>query len=73
MVLAMAEFQLGHAQKASALLDKASPIVDSLPKPGDAAFDTNFPDWIVCQSLLREAKALIDGHPATRPATRPSP
>ena len=70
--LAMTKFRLGQAGEAKALLAEAIPVLDSLPKPGEMGFEDNFPDWIIGQTLRREAEGLIRGAPTTGPATQPA-
>jgi serine/threonine protein kinase len=67
LVLAMAQHQLQRPQEARAALAEGVRIVDTeMPKleGGDLGMG-EWQDWIITHALLNEAKALIEGKPAS--------
>ena len=72
LVKAMASHQLRLPDKALAALTTAR----DLAKPHLAKLNAGEPlqewvDWIIVQALLREATALIEGHPVAAPDAGP--
>ncbi|MCY2954923.1 MAG: quinolinate synthase NadA, partial [Planctomycetota bacterium] len=66
LCLAMAQHRLGNADEAVKLLREAVEALEQkVSKPGDADFGAGFHDWIICQTLRREAEALIGATPTT--------
>jgi hypothetical protein len=60
-VLAMSEHQLGHTTKAALALARASETsAKRLAKPDSRDFGSAWVDWIIAQTLLREARQLIE-------------
>jgi tetratricopeptide (TPR) repeat protein len=67
MVLAMAHYQLKHTDAARAAFAKGAEIErKKLPKLESGDIGGNWLDWIIAHSLMREAKALIEGAPETK-------
>ena len=66
--MGMAQCRLGQLEEARRYLAEAETVLDRLPRPGEKGFDAEFADWIICQTLRREAEALIRPGPTTRPA-----
>jgi len=72
LCLAMAQHKLGNPDEAAKLLKEAVETLEQkVPKPGHAEFGAGFHDWIICQTLRREAEALINRTPTTAPASQP--
>ena len=69
-ILAMAQFQLKHAQDAREALNKCTEVVGTeLPKFTDKDLGGDWRDLIIAHALQSEAKQLIDGEPSiARPA-----
>ena len=66
MTLAMAQYQLKQTEAARVTLAKGLEIAETrFPASGKASLDEQWHDWIVAHVLMREAKALIEGQPAT--------
>ena len=66
MVLAMAQYHLQQTEPARATLTKALEIADSkLPRIESGDLGKDWLDWIIVHTLLREARELIEGAPAT--------
>jgi len=65
MVLAMAEHQSKHTDEARTALAKGVEIAETkLPKLANGDLGGGWNDWIIAHTLMREAKALIEGQPA---------
>jgi pentatricopeptide repeat protein len=61
-VAAMAYWKMGQPDRARAALAKGVEIADrKLPKPDSGDLGDGWIDWIVAQTLLTEAKTLIEG------------
>jgi len=75
MVLAMAQYRSKQTAEASATLAKGQIAETKLPKldSGDFGVRWRWIDWIIAQALMREAKALIEGKPATATEKKPEP
>ena len=68
MVLAMAHYQLNHAEEAHAALAKGIAIVETkLPQLETGDIGDYWVDWIIARALMNEAKALVEGKPAQIP------
>ena len=62
MVLAMAQQKLNQPEAARATLTKGMEIVtNKFPKAGRGNLDDQWNDWIIAHTLIREARALIEG------------
>ena len=73
-ILAMAQFQLKHAEDARGALNKCTVIVETkFPKLTDEDLGGDWRDLIIAHALLSEAKQLIDGEPAAAGAANPPP
>ena len=72
-ILAMAQFQLRHAQDARDALKKCTEVVGTeLPKFTDKDLGGDWRDLIIAHALESEAKQLIDGEASiARPANLP--
>ena len=67
MVLAMAHYQLKQTDEARAVFARGAEIERTkLPKLESGDIGGNWLDWIIAHSLMREAKALIEGAPETK-------
>lgn len=59
LILAMAQFKLGHpAESSPALAEAATRIKQQLPREGHLTEEGN--DWITSHILLREAQSLLE-------------
>ena len=72
-ILAMAQFQLKHAEESRAILKRCTEIVEiKLPKFTDTDLGGDWRDLIIARALQSEAKLLIKGEPtAAIPANLP--
>jgi tetratricopeptide (TPR) repeat protein len=70
---AMAQEHLHRHDQSVAALRRARVLLDRLPKAGREDLG-NFPeDWLICQTLFREAKAVVPvDNAAAAPATQPA-
>jgi tetratricopeptide (TPR) repeat protein len=63
LLLAMSNQRLGESASAEAVLDRAEQRIErDLPKPGRGDLSSGLENWLVCQTLRREAEALIRGN-----------
>ena len=73
-VVAMAQYRSEQAAEASATLAKGVEIAEKkLPKLDSGDLGDDWLDWIIAQALMREAKALIQGNPATATEAKSKP
>jgi serine/threonine protein kinase/tetratricopeptide (TPR) repeat protein len=72
-ILAMAQFQLKHAEDARDALNKCTEVVGTeLPKFTEENIGGDWRDWIIAHALQSEAKQIIDGEPSiAHPANLP--
>ena len=74
LVLAMAQKQLKQTSEARATLAKAVQIVDTrMVRLDQDSLGDGWVDWVIAHALLREAKALIEGKPATATEKKSEP
>ena len=72
-ILAMAQFQLKHAQEARDALNKCTEVVGTkLPKLTDKDLGGDWRDLIIAHTLQSEAKQLIDAEPSIALPANPS-
>ena len=65
-VLAMALHRLNRGSEAREALSKATELAQAkLPRLDSGDLSPNWHNWIIAHTLLREAKALIEGQAAT--------
>jgi len=64
--LAMAQHKLNHSDEARAALARSVDILNKkIPKLENGTLDENWIDWVSASILVREARELIEGQPAT--------
>jgi eukaryotic-like serine/threonine-protein kinase len=74
MVLAMANYQLRQMDNARAAFTKGVQIEQTkLAKIESGDLSPDWMDWIITQTLMREAKALIEGQPANATEMKSEP
>ena len=71
MVLAMAHYQLKQTEEARAAFARGAEIEQTkLPKLESGDIGGDWQGWIIAHALMDEAKALIEGSPATKAQTQ---
>jgi len=74
MVLAMADYQLKQIGNARAALNKGVQIEQTkLPRIDGGDLSPDWMDWIITQTLMKEAKALLEGRTNTATEKRSEP
>jgi hypothetical protein len=74
MALAMAQYRSKQADEARTALAKGVEIAETkLPKLESGDLGDDWLDWIIAHVLMREARALIEGQPATATDKAPEP
>jgi tetratricopeptide (TPR) repeat protein len=74
MVLAMSNYQLHQLDEARAALATGLEIADTkLPKIESGDLGPYWPDWVFADTLMREARALIEGSSKTSDESKTNP